>query len=76
MVGGLIERIDEEATQREDTAKQQQAERIIADGQADAVLLARELLRNPYWPRQAAQTLGAQTRWPDQYQRAAPTMQR
>jgi 2,4-dienoyl-CoA reductase-like NADH-dependent reductase (Old Yellow Enzyme family) len=52
------------------------AEQIIADGRADAVLLARELLRNPYWPRQAAQALGVQSRWPDQYLRAAPTMAR
>jgi len=54
----------------------EQAEQIIAEGRADAVLLARELLRNPYWPRQAAQVLGVRTRWPDQYLRAAPTMQR
>jgi 2,4-dienoyl-CoA reductase-like NADH-dependent reductase (Old Yellow Enzyme family) len=47
-----------------------QAEEIIASGQADAVLLGRELLRNPYWPNQAARELGAQSRWPDQYHRA------
>jgi 2,4-dienoyl-CoA reductase-like NADH-dependent reductase (Old Yellow Enzyme family) len=46
-----------------------QAEAIVATGQADAVLLGRELLRNPYWPRQAARTLGAPSRWPDQYHR-------
>ena len=48
----------------------EQAEAIVASGQADAVLLGRELLRNPYWPRQAAHRLGAAAGWPDQYQRA------
>ncbi|MER5643850.1 NADH:flavin oxidoreductase/NADH oxidase [Streptosporangium sp. NPDC002524] len=47
-----------------------QAEEIIASGQADAVLLGRELLRNPYWPNLAARELGAAARWPDQYHRA------
>ena len=42
------------------------------DGQADAVLLARELLRDPYWPLHAAQALGAPVEWPAQYPRAAP----
>lgn len=45
----------------------QQAEEIVATGQADAVLLGRELLRDPYWSRHAALTLGAEPRWPDQY---------
>ena len=45
----------------------QQAEEIVATGRADAVFLGRELLRNPYWPRHAALTLGAEPRWPDQY---------
>jgi len=48
----------------------QQAEKIIADGDADAVLLGRELLRNPYWPRQAARELGAEHPLPRQYRRA------
>lgn len=48
-----------------------QAEEIIASGRADAVLLGRELLRNPYWPRHAARELGAEPRWPSQYLRAA-----
>ncbi len=48
----------------------EQAEHIIRSGQADAVLLARELLRNPYWPLQAAKELGAETAWPVQYLRA------
>lgn len=46
------------------------AEEIIAFGQADAVLLGRELLRNPYWPNLAARELGAEPRWPAQYLRA------
>jgi 2,4-dienoyl-CoA reductase-like NADH-dependent reductase (Old Yellow Enzyme family) len=47
-----------------------QAETIIATGQADIVLLARELLRDPYWPRRAAQALGEKIKPPVQYQRA------
>jgi 2,4-dienoyl-CoA reductase-like NADH-dependent reductase (Old Yellow Enzyme family) len=50
----------------------QQADQIIAGGQADAVLLARELLRDPYWPLHAAHTLGADIGWPKQYLRAKP----
>ncbi len=49
-----------------------QAEAIIARGQADAVLLAREMLRDPYWPLHAAHALGADAPWPDQYHRAKP----
>ncbi|MBV1856046.1 NADH:flavin oxidoreductase/NADH oxidase [Catellatospora tritici] len=48
----------------------EQAEQIVADGQADLVLLGRELLRDPYWPRRALAKLGAQPHWPDQYLRA------
>lgn len=48
----------------------EQAEQIVATGQADAVLLARELLRNPYWPLAAARRLGAEVPWPKQYERA------
>jgi 2,4-dienoyl-CoA reductase-like NADH-dependent reductase (Old Yellow Enzyme family) len=48
----------------------QQAEEIIASGKADAVLLARELLRDPYWPLHAAKALGAEIAWPKQYGRA------
>lgn len=47
-----------------------QAEKIIADGDADIVLLARELLREPYWPRRAARELGVEPSTPKQYQRA------
>ncbi|MFI2435421.1 NADH:flavin oxidoreductase/NADH oxidase [Streptomyces sp. NPDC018693] len=48
----------------------EQAEKIVANGEADAVLLGRELLRNPSWARQAARALGADTRVPEQYLRA------
>ena len=47
-----------------------QAEEIVASGKADAVLLARELLRSPYWPLHAARALGADAPWPKQYLRA------
>jgi len=49
------------------------AEEIVANGRADIVALGRELLRNPYWPLQAAQALGANITWPRQYQRARRT---
>ena len=49
-----------------------QADHIIHTGQADVVLLARELLRDPYWPLRAARELGYATSWPAQYLRAAP----
>jgi 2,4-dienoyl-CoA reductase-like NADH-dependent reductase (Old Yellow Enzyme family) len=47
-----------------------QAETILSSGQADIVLLAREMLRDPYWPRHAAQTLGVKIKPPVQYERA------
>ncbi len=46
-----------------------QAEHILATGQADAVCLARALLRDPYWPRHAAKALGVAMAWPNQYKR-------
>ena len=49
-----------------------QADHIIRSGQADIVLLGREILRNPYWPLAAARALGQETTWPHQYLRAAP----
>lgn len=49
-----------------------QAEHIIATGQADAVILAREMLRDPYWPTRAARELSQAIAWPVQYVRAAP----
>lgn len=48
-----------------------QANDIIATGRADLVLLARQLLRDPYWPLRAARELGAAPEWPVQYLRAA-----
>ena len=47
-----------------------QADAIVRSGQADMVFLARELLRDPYWPLHAAKRLGATVTWPVQYQRA------
>ncbi len=47
-----------------------QAEDIVASGDADVVLLARALLRNPAWPRHAAAALGVDVPWPEPYQRA------
>jgi 2,4-dienoyl-CoA reductase-like NADH-dependent reductase (Old Yellow Enzyme family) len=49
-----------------------QADHIIRSEQADLVLLARELLRDPYWPLRAARELGQAVPWPVQYVRAAP----
>ncbi len=53
-----------------------QAEEILAEGSADVVLLARELLRDPHWPLRAAYELGeapdgGAVTWPKQYHRAA-----
>ena len=48
------------------------AEKILDQGDADLVLLAREFLRQPYWPFQAAAELGYRIPWPAQYLRAAP----
>jgi 2,4-dienoyl-CoA reductase-like NADH-dependent reductase (Old Yellow Enzyme family) len=50
-----------------------QADHIVRTGQADMVLLGREMLRNPYWPMTAAQELGVASAWPRQYLRAAPS---
>jgi 2,4-dienoyl-CoA reductase-like NADH-dependent reductase (Old Yellow Enzyme family) len=47
-----------------------QAETILSTEQADVVLLARELLRDLYWPRRAAQELGVKLKPPEQYERA------
>src|SRR5712672_2610519 len=49
-----------------------QAQHILATGQADAVIIAREFLRDPYWPLRAARELGQPILWPVQYLRAAP----
>ncbi|HEX8455453.1 MAG TPA: NADH:flavin oxidoreductase/NADH oxidase [Longimicrobium sp.] len=50
----------------------EQADDIIRTGQADMVLLARELLRQPRWPLLAAHRLGTRGEWPKQYERAQP----
>ncbi len=47
-----------------------QAEQIVATGLADAVILAREMLRDPYWPLHAAKALKVDLPWPAQYLRA------
>ena len=47
-----------------------QAETIVSTEQADIVLLAREMLRDPYWPRRAAHELGVKIKPPVQYERA------
>jgi 2,4-dienoyl-CoA reductase-like NADH-dependent reductase (Old Yellow Enzyme family) len=50
----------------------QQAEDIVRNEQADLVFVARELLRDPYWPIHAAEVLGGTVNIPDQYARAFP----
>jgi 2,4-dienoyl-CoA reductase-like NADH-dependent reductase (Old Yellow Enzyme family) len=50
----------------------QQAESILQNEQADVILLARELLRDPYFALHAAKELGADIEWPKQYTRAKP----
>ncbi|HTT61841.1 MAG TPA: hypothetical protein VMG35_08370, partial [Bryobacteraceae bacterium] len=49
-----------------------QAEEIIEAGRADLALMAREFLRDPYWPLHAAAILGAEGAAPVQYSRAFP----
>jgi 2,4-dienoyl-CoA reductase-like NADH-dependent reductase (Old Yellow Enzyme family) len=51
----------------------EQAEAILREEQADVVFIARELLRDPYWPLHAARTLKVDVPWPEQYQRAKPS---
>jgi NADPH2 dehydrogenase len=46
------------------------AEEILQNDRADLIFLGRELLRNPYWPLQAASELRAEIEWPEQYRRA------
>ena len=50
----------------------QQAEQTLVCGDADAVFLARAMLRDPYWPLHAAKDLGVDVAWPVQYERAKP----
>ena len=47
-----------------------QADQIVRCGQADVVILARQFLREPYWPLIAARALGQEIKWPLQYERA------
>ena len=49
----------------------EQAEAILAAGEAGAIFFERELLRNPYWPRYAQAQLDGKAAWPDQYIRSA-----
>jgi 2,4-dienoyl-CoA reductase-like NADH-dependent reductase (Old Yellow Enzyme family) len=49
-----------------------QADAILNEGKADVVILAREFLRQPYWPLAIARDLGFHVSWPVQYFRAAP----
>jgi len=46
------------------------ADEIVRNGRADLILLGRALLRDPYWPLDAARVLGHDIAWPRQYQRA------
>jgi len=48
----------------------QQAEEILREAKADLILMGRELLRNPYFPLQAARELIEDIQWPEQYIRA------
>lgn len=48
----------------------EQADHVVRSGQADLVLLARELLRDPHFPLRAARALGQEGPWPRQYLRA------
>jgi 2,4-dienoyl-CoA reductase-like NADH-dependent reductase (Old Yellow Enzyme family) len=48
----------------------EQAESILKSGNADVIFLARQFLRDPYFPLHAAQELGATISWPKQYERA------
>lgn len=50
----------------------QQAEDILLRGDADVIILARAMLRDPYWPIHAAQSLSVDVAWPVQYERAKP----
>lgn len=49
-----------------------QADQVVRTGQADLVMIARESLRDPYWPMHAAHALHQTPAWPAQYLRAAP----
>ncbi len=53
-----------------------QADDIVREERADLVLLARQMLRDPYWPLHAASKLGVDIAWPEQYDRAKPVLAR
>lgn len=48
----------------------QEAEQILTEQKADLIIMARQLLREPYFPLHAARELGVDLSWPDQYDRA------
>ncbi|MEP6627240.1 MAG: NADH:flavin oxidoreductase/NADH oxidase [Ginsengibacter sp.] len=48
----------------------EESENVLAENKADLIVMARELLREPYFPLQAAKALGAEVEWPVQYERA------
>lgn len=48
----------------------EQAEEILVSGKADVIIMARQFLRDPYFPLHAAKALGADVQWPVQYLRA------
>ncbi len=47
-----------------------QAEQTLSNNQANLIIMARQLLRDPYFPLHAAKELGADVSWPVQYERA------
>jgi 2,4-dienoyl-CoA reductase-like NADH-dependent reductase (Old Yellow Enzyme family) len=47
----------------------EQAEQIVASGQADLIIMARAMLNDPYWPLHAAKVLKTKVAWPVQYER-------
>jgi 2,4-dienoyl-CoA reductase-like NADH-dependent reductase (Old Yellow Enzyme family) len=53
-------------------SSKEDAERILREGRADVISMAREFLREPYWPLQVAHAEGFPVSWPVQYLRAAP----
>lgn len=50
-----------------------QAETILQEGKADLIFVARKILRDPYFPLNAARELGAEIQWPNQYLRGKET---
>lgn len=52
----------------------EQAEQVLVDGAADAVFMAREMLRDPYTGLHGASELGVDLAWPEQYDRAKPAV--